>query len=1619
MTVSAPQLAPVDHLQIDWIALPCGTPHQPFRVAALAKMSLSGPPTSLVPAVWILGDNTAIRYGPKADPRCWIDAVSELTFEAYIDGVGGPYRMTPTPDPAGTSPRTLFLRAFDEDVVVAQPTGEVSLRRFARGDAIRAPHTSFITEITQYLYAAALADSLDRSGDPGMGRGPAARLFSGDTVREALPKAWQSRAGGARARYSRWGLGGRRAPPGEWTLEDPQNLTDSSQAISDTLDTLAPSDAFIYPTAPPSDTIAPPARVEWPCDAAPTLHFIEVSSGAPTSRYALPQTCSPFQPVAFQAMTADGSTTLACEVSVQGGGSIGPWASLYVPERSVVEFQHIDERWELRLQVIKLSAAHLGKTILLDASSDSLNARVVAALPESPSGTNGDLLRFENIGTADAFITAVPGEALDAPDRLPGDASNIPAVLQLLKEPGGQMLPCWTLRSGNRLTLYRVSQSRKLFWHGHVDERREFHALLTYIGSHSALVGLFRFRIDLELSPEGVQAVQKLSDSEIHRLKICVSRKSSATQPAFDGIAHWTAFLRQPGTGDSWWTVAPHDPPTPSVEFGVLSKRFTPGRFQLVSFDAETAAAKLTQASTNAQAADVSPPTKVSVAADALPDRSDPTPPAISTGGIGLYDAEHEMSAVASVRRAIMLIDASRKALAVNPVSSECASSSETIFMEDVLRGFRVDARISFAELDCGSWLSLSARELRYWFGKKNGDTPDFSATDEAPTGSSGQEKALDSKGSPQTLATSRAMFQWGGWNLGVPRSTPSLDPDGRTLQEEPKPQDQGSIILRSSAIDVLPLRYGASYRFRLRSVDAGGGGLSSDDIDALVANGKIDEETFVFRSQPFARTHPVVAPKIISATALSGTAPDGMLLVRSFDNGRRERREWWIVPPTASFEEFARHGVLDALPAKEVYRELEHHNERLPDGSTPTPPKEWAPVLKALSRGQVPFLADPLSSGAIFRCLPNDHCHTTLRFAEPSLYERKPIPKYPQPDRLRPVKLRLIASDREESFCSRETVTVSLPPGRSWSCELASAVPTDFPSLFAVTTWLGLGGTSMRATSKRGNAYEAPISDEVTNAFSKGKKVLLGPLKTKLATALETGQLQMIAPARTITFLHATQRPLLPEGRKAIEFARHDTHDAIALRRPGESQVILCGAIHIDCPSTGRLDFEAQWRDPVDDPTVPNFGERPGKMVAFFTTVPPPFDVCHLAESAEYGPLPEDPRTNADGKALIPDTGFPFAGSHKWNDLKHHVAVYFATATSRWADYFPEFKKDPSALTRVSQPWTVHIPSAAAPATPSPLYVIPAFKTERSETDAWTSQSRVGGWLRIYLERDWFSSGHGEQLAVVLRTITATGLSPAESRVVTEWGTDPIWSSAPLSSFPTLDNLEGAQERIAAHRLHIPTESEERSNAGGIRRSPSQEEFEVALAIFDVKVDATRNLLYADLRVNLGFGGGYIPFVRFALARYQKYSVKGLELSPVMQTHFVQLTPTRTASFHRLAADRIRLAVSGPTQLSEPSREVIEVSFDTNMFAKSLNDAAGWVPLDPGHYAPQQLERHLNGDGTAVWSGEIGLPEVRGTLRCVAKGYQVLDVLADDKNPTGPVELARRLVYAETFEIH
>ena len=220
--------------------------------------------------------------------------------------------------------------------------------------------------------------------------------------------------------------------------------------------------------------------------------------------------------------------------------------------------------------------------------------------------------------------------------------------------------------------------------------------------------------------------------------------------------------------------------------------------------------------------------------------------------------------------------------------------------------------------------------------------------------------------------------------------------------------------------------------------------------------------------------------------------------------------------------------------------------------------------------------------------------------------------------------------------------------------------------------------------------------------------------------------------------------------------------------------------------------------RQPVRAKTgPPSYDERPHRCAA----APPP------PPPANYGER------------------FRFQGLHRFGDTKYRCVSYTAIGTSRYREYFRPMQDEetdllqngklPPRWTRSSPPIMLDILSTAQPESPKVLYVIPTFKWEASPQ----GHRRVGGGLRVYLDRPWYSSGDGEQLAVVLYPDARADLPEQAKAFVTQWGLDPLWEDGPRKFIPS-----GAISKQTVPQMKLPGLNPKVIQPRGISEEPDEE---------------------------------------------------------------------------------------------------------------------------------------------------------------------------------------------------
>jgi hypothetical protein len=883
------------------------------------------------------------------------------------------------------------------------------------------------------------------------------------------------------------------------------------------------------------------------------------------------------------------------------------------------------------------------------------------------------------------------------------------------------------------------------------------------------------------------------------------------------------------------------------------------------------------------------------------------------------------------------------------------AAGTATLTAEQLIRGYVVDVWDGRKR----HWRSLCARYGTYAFTAD--PTLDRTVHDEgfvqlAVTAHQGET------GKPPILRLHESVARWDGWSLVAPRpgkvmsheADPAAPPE--LPANDPLTSAGTSIDWKAEPGTLPTLRFGHGYRLRARALDLAGNVIGLDDAAD-------NEAQPVGHELVYRRFEPVPAPIFVLRSALDAVANAGessdRMVVRTENTGDAldtaagvAGGERQLVPPRASIALAEAHGFLDdaaGLPRTDLYAELRDR-----DGAKLTEDPEGKVVIAAADEIVVPYIPDPLARGVALRDLPGT-ASATATLLPITFKDEWPAA----------VGLRVAVEDGEgppQWDAANRVLTVGLPKAEVARVPVSCWITEADLELMAVWSWLRDWIDELRTTDP---TRLLRLTDELDVAARR---------------ALEGGH-WMLTPPHDLVLVSAVRQPL---GHP--RFA-----DLRAERGAGTTATRFTGALAVHGKSTSRIELLAQWTEPVD--------LDDGK--------PPDLAVAHEA-------LPDELVLNelpAPGDALLLRTGgrpvglyrsdedrIRFTGEsslrHEFHDTCHRRVHYTARATTRFREYFPP--DDPGDFTRTGEEIVVDVPAAARPAAPRALYAVPTFGWERQEHTGVRVSRRVGGGLRIYLARPWFSSGDDERLAIVVHNGALDQRARRELRHhVTQWGRDPIVDGALLPSellmqFPAATEVAGPltlPELGDTHTVHAATHR--------------------------VDYDVDRDAWFCDVEIRPG--ATYRPFVRLALARCQLHALPGLELSPVVMLEFAQLAPDRALIVTHAPElpGRHHVVVSGFTYSgSEASRvggSTVEVYAQERL--PGLPDELAWITV-PGVATPDDTGT----DTSLLWRGWVDVPTDpdRGPFRVAVHEYESwsADILGHDR----PVN--RRTVYLDTLEL-
>jgi len=159
-----------------------------------------------------------------------------------------------------------------------------------------------------------------------------------------------------------------------------------------------------------------------------------------------------------------------------------------------------------------------------------------------------------------------------------------------------------------------------------------------------------------------------------------------------------------------------------------------------------------------------------------------------------------------------------------------------------------------------------------------------------------------------------------------------------------------------------------------------------------------------------------------------------------------------------------------------------------------------------------------------------------------------------------------------------------------------------------------------------------------------------------------------------------------------------------------------------------------------------------------------------------------------------------------------------------------------------------------------------------------------------------------------------------------------------------------------------------------------------VAVATYEPQFDAERDLWFVDL--HLAEHDHFLPFIRLALARYQKQAIPGCELSEVRVGDFMQLLPTREVTVRDFGGPTAHVTLRGRAgfgalALGREARTRVASSLHlrawveqhgttspTDLDWEPATDAETWLQLD-----------RLGVGWMARWLGQVALPEPKRGL--------------------------------------
>lgn len=926
----------------------------------------------------------------------------------------------------------------------------------------------------------------------------------------------------------------------------------------------------------------------------------------------------------------------------------------------------------------------------------------------------------------------------------------------------------------------------------------------------------------------------------------------------------------------------------------------------------------------------------------------------------------------------------------------------EVMYADDLLQGYRMD--IAYDDKP-DKWYSLHKKLEEYQFAPVSGNTVmiDGITEDEGFM----QTAVVEDENDKNSVHVNEVIARWEGWSLSVPKPGKGVNNPGDGGEVSSRKDEEKKYLLPNSVdfrLQVktksvkgsLPmLRFGKTYRVKIRTVD-----LAGNSLPANIAPENTTET--IITGIKYQRYEPLPSPFLIQGNeSRDGESVEHMVVrsnynVASTDYESKNIAAGKQYPPHAtrhikaprnSQQMAEMHGMFDAAfgsgnatAAKQMYDYIVSKDYEVK-------PEDLKPSNKNIIDGEkqnleLEYLADPMAAGVVF--FVNNESQSingwtpgvSRRFSfyfndevnDASSNTPYTIEQWKNP---KSIRIRLMEGTQPAAWDNAKRLfTVYLPKGERAIVNYAS--------------------------------FWRP--DDVEKLSAMQKMIAAAPdVKTKI----KTGRHWMFSPWRKITLVHAVQQPITTPEFTSLTPQRYYN----------ETTALLDAELTLHGKSSTQVDIEASWTEFKDD--LAELGPKQVPAAAHVATIHIAYDAVKLKNNQSQWPGQPAPKDATADDPLVQYFG----------DTKHRWVNYKPIATTRYREYFTALvaqaakNKQEFPLSREGAVKKLNILSTARPIAPIVSYVIPSFNWIKNTKGNLTTHVRNGN-IRVYLKRPWFSSGEGERLGVVLAPEGSSGADIMKHCTV--WGKDPVFISGDLNglNLPTKAAFPFAADYDSVYLQEDKT-------------------MRVDIAAYNVLYDEDRQLYFADIPIAIN--QAYFPFAKLALVRYQRDSVRTVRYdccaSSIVHADWLQLVPQRNTALQLDAqTNKFKVAISGlvafkpqegmaMTALNYKPRTKIEVTVENTMLPKteeafiSINNRQVSTTI---YTKVGEVTKDMIQGNNFLYAADIELPaQWKGKpYRVVVKEFELhpkdpLRFPNGDFGNANTIHFGERLVFMDVFEVN